>query len=112
MLRPRLESGLSVHRWRRALAAFAFALLLAGMPDPASAGNTQACKTEWNKSSASSTCTAALSVWWPQNVQKCRISVWCVRPNGEHQYNQNVHVSLNQVKHLNNCDGRLSWSYC
>ena len=109
-----VRSFLSRRRICPALAAIAFVLVLAGMPDRPAADALQdliqQCKDEWNKSSASQSCFSPQSTSWVTDLYKCQFSVNCPKANNALQWNENVQVFMNWVSALQNCDGRLATS--
>lgn len=105
----RTGRNLPLRRAGLALAFFAFALLLAGTSDRASAWSIDTCREEWNKSPASNSCETPHNIWWAWNVQRCEFDVYCRNSSGTRIWNNDAQASPDWVKWLKNCNGVLSF---
>ena len=96
---------------RLPLAIAAAALLLAAVPDGASANSAQHCRNQWNASSASDSCTHNLSVSYNSGSGQCSIFVGCNTGSGGF-HNQQVNRAPSFVPYYINCNGFLKLSQC
>ena len=90
------------------MAAAAAALLLAAAPGSVSANSDQYCEDQWLLSSASTTCTADLSVTWRPDSEECSVSVKCTKEDGGLRNNYRT-VKPQYLPSFDNCDGLLVW---
>ena len=92
--------------------ALALALLLLGAATESRAGGAalQACKSAWNDSPASDTCTNAQIAATGVEGDDCEISAQCT--SGGSQSVTSITVNLDSVSDLNNCEGTLTDGSC
>ena len=91
------------------LAILAAALLLAAIPDVASAASQQDCQDKWNAAPAASVCTQNLWIsWWPTSGN-CKLEVDCPTPDGGVQSNTRWREPV-WLQYFQNCGGDLKYS--
>ena len=106
-----LDRGVSPLRIGVVLAA---ATLLLGVATGSRAGSAalEACKSQWNGSPASYTCTNAQIAATGVEGDDCEISATCTTPGGGTPSISSITVPLGSVSGLNNCDGELTDGSC
>ena len=90
--------------------AAALLLLGAATESRAAGAALQACKSAWNDSPASNTCTNAQIAATGVEGDDCEISAQCT--SGGSQSLTSITVDVNRASGLNNCEGSLTDGSC